>query len=100
MTKEEYLSAKNQLFKEFERKQRELDIKYALSNNDIEIGDIVSDNINTIKVEKIHVDTPWRGNMPRAYYEGIRLTKQLKPFKNGDKIYIHNVMKRIRKDNN
>lgn len=98
MTKEEYLSAKAKLNKEFEERLKDLDKEFALSNNDVEVGDIVSDRSHTIRVERILIDTPWRGSMPRAYFEGTKLTKKLEPFKSGEKVCVFNVEKHIRKE--
>lgn len=98
MTKEEYLSAKAKLNKEFEERHKDLDMEFALSNNDVEVGDIVADKNNAIRVENISV---FRSvyQLPYVYFIGTRLTKKLKPFKSGEKISIFNVEKHIRKNN-
>lgn len=98
MTKEEYKERSGQLYKEYEEKQRELDIEFALSNNNVEIGDIVSDSSSTIIVESIKVDIAWSwsGHLPSAYYYGTRLTKKLVPFKSGEKATVYNVKNHIK----
>ena len=88
MTYAEYLEAleteKYRHYREVKRIQRE----YALSNNTIVKGDILTDHYKTIKVEKITVAVGLSGN-PECIYSGQRLTKQLIPFKSKEVGVVH-----------
>lgn len=98
MTKEEYKEKTGQLYKEYKYKQRELDAEFALSNNEVKIGDFVSDSCNTIIVEEIRVDYAWSGHLPMAYFYGTRVTKKLIPFKSGGKTCVYNVKNHIKSE--
>ena len=52
--------------------------EYALSNNTVKIGDIISDHMVTIVVESID---DYLSDIPQCVYTGIRLTKQGVPTK-------------------
>jgi hypothetical protein len=66
-------AAKNALYKEF-----------AYANNPYKIGDIVSDNLGTIKIEKIKVYLGLH-IYPQCVYFGVELTKKGEPNKRGNK---------------
>lgn len=96
MTKEDYKKRADELYREYRQKQRELDKEYALSNNEVKVGDIVSDNSQTIKVEGIIIDSSYYGCTPTIHFEGIRLTKKLIPFKSGERGCVYNVKNHIK----
>ena len=75
MNKEEYLKAKKALVEEFESKKKQIDKEFAFSNNPVKIGDIVTDNGKTIRVEKLLWHYPFMSKYPCMLYIGIRLTK-------------------------
>lgn len=95
MTKEEYIRLKNELNEEFKERLRDLGKKFALSNNDVKVGDIVSDRCNTIRVEEIRVSGLLTA-LPKVYYYGTRLTKNLEPFNSEYKARVSNVENHIR----
>lgn len=97
MTKEEFWAKKEEINKEFREKNIELDAEFALSNNEITGGDIVSDGSTTIVVEKIRVRPSWGSGLPCVYFEGTRLTKKLEPFKSKEKGTVFTVKKIIKK---
>lgn len=97
MTKEEYIRLKNELNEEFKERLRDLGKKFALSNNDVKVGDIVSDRCNTIRVEEICV-SGLLTTLPKVYYYGTRLTKNLEPFNSEYKACVSNVKNHIRKE--
>jgi hypothetical protein len=80
MIVQEYISRKNILIKEHDKKMKELNKEYALSNNTVKIGDIVTDHIGSVKVEKILL---WGSIEPSCVYRGIEYTKAGKPYKKG-----------------
>lgn len=94
MAEEEYKQRAEELYREYRQKQIELDKEYALSNNEVKVGDIVSDSCTTIKVEIIKVEA--YGGIPHVYFEGPRLTKKLEPFKSGEKASVYNVKNHIK----
>ena len=53
MTKEELNNELLKLKKEFERKEQELKIKYCNAHNPYKVGDIFTDHIGSIIIEKI-----------------------------------------------
>lgn len=73
---------------------RELKEKYALANNNVKIGDIISDGTISIKVEKIQVVQSSFGNeYPECRYSGKKVKKDGSFFKDGsnDSIYQSNM---------
>ena len=81
MNKEEYLKAKKALEAEFEEKKKQLAREFAYSNNDVKIGDIITDHYKTIRVEKLLWGYDYGSNMPCMFYRGTRLNKKGKPVK-------------------
>lgn len=61
---------------------------YAFSNSDIEVGDIVTDHIGSIKVNTIEVTIGF-GRVPYCVYRGECYTKKSKRFKNGEIRVVH-----------
>lgn len=84
MTLDEYEYKKNLLLIRYEEDRSQLDKEYALFNNNVKLGDIIKDNGGIVRVEKIMIHTPTKGK-PTCVYQGIRLTKKLLPFKNGER---------------
>lgn len=99
MTKEEYKQRTSELYNEYNNKRKELDIEFALSNNDVKIGDVVADNCCMIIVENIRVDTAWAGRLPCAYFEGTRITKKFIPYKSGERATVYNVKEHLKAEN-
>lgn len=93
MTKEEYYSKLDSLKKEMKHKEQLIVTEYALSNNPVNIGDIVTDHRCTIKVEKF---IPFRscGDLPICLYKGRRFTKKGVPTKREEieTVYQSNLM--------
>lgn len=80
MTVEEY---KKQIAAEIERHDSimaSIESKYALENNPVKIGDIVTDHFHTIKVEKISV-YKYGYNLPECVYSGTQYTAKGEPCK-------------------
>lgn len=81
MNKEEYLKAKKILEEEFEAKKKQLAREYAYSNNDVKIGDVITDHYKTIRVEKFLLGYDFGSQMPCMFYRGTRLNKKGEPMK-------------------
>lgn len=92
MTKEEYLDRLKIFAGEYEAKKREAMREYCLSNNIVNVGDIVTDQIGSVKVESISVSANF--GSPCCLYNGIELKKDLKPKKNGSRrsVYQSNII--------
>ena len=79
---DEYKKKENAILIEAHKKKRALQRKYALSNNTFKIGDIVTDHIGSVRVEKILF---YYDQVPSCVYVGIQITKKGKPVKSGEK---------------
>ena len=66
------------LQRECNDKQNELRKQYVIEHNPVKVGDIITDNYHTIRVEKIYV---YGYTVPFMYYSGTELTKQGVPKK-------------------
>lgn len=96
MDKTEFQKQKQLLKDAYDKGFRELKEKYALTNNNIKIGDIISDTTISIKVEKIQVIQSSFGNeYPECRYSGKKVKKDGSFFKDGssDSIYQSNLKK-------
>ncbi len=73
MTKEDYNAEIRNFEKEFEEKKKEVNRRYALSNNDYSVGDIFTDHIGNIKIESIGIYHAYP--YPSCFYDGDNLLK-------------------------
>jgi hypothetical protein len=89
MNPEEYKIKLKKLEEEFEYSTKGLRKQYAFSNNPYKIGDIITDNIGTIKIEKISFGSSVNSSFPECVYFGLELTKKLIPKKNEQKRWIY-----------
>jgi hypothetical protein len=80
MTKEEYNTKLKKFKKDFEDAKLQVAKEYAKSNNPYKIGDVVTDHMGSIKIEKIGF---WiTAEFPECMYSGIELKKDGTSFKN------------------
>ena len=90
---EEYHEKKKEIENRAQKEIKRLVCEYALSedNNSIQVGDMVTDHIGTIKVTSIKVYLDF--NRPSCIYRGLQYTKQGKPFKSGEErdVYQFNI---------
>lgn len=95
MTLNEYEKELKKLNEKHDNELKELAIKFALSNNNVSIGDIVTDHIGSIKVDIIRFHL---AETPSCVYCGIQHTKTGKPFKNKERrrVYQTNLIYHIR----
>lgn len=65
--------------------------EYCLVNNTVKIGDIVTDHLGSVKVERILVE--YSLTRPQCVYVGSELKKDLTPRKDGSKrnVYAQNI---------
>jgi len=78
---EKYKKTIAQIDSDAEGKKRAVSREYAMSNNPVKVGDVVSDHSQKIRVERIGV---YHSDVPMCLYKGQLLTKAGKPFKNGN----------------
>lgn len=99
MTKEEYKKLKKDLEASNKLHLNKLARKYAFSNNKVGIGDIISDHIHKIRVDKIKFTIGGNciSTLPECVYYGPRLKKNDDPFVNGDRetIWQSNIVESI-----
>jgi len=89
MTKKEYQSQIKTINTEANEKKKEVMREYAMSNNPYNIGDIVKDHQQTIKVDDIKIQISSETSMPQCVYYGILLKKDGTPYKSGKKEYVY-----------
>lgn len=80
MEKEVYEQKLNEIENECSQKKTKLMVDYGLSQKKFDVGDIITNNIYTIKVDKITVYKSF--GLPMPVYHGVELTKELVPKKN------------------
>jgi hypothetical protein len=82
MTIEQYNEKIKFLNTVFENAKKEVGRDFAISKNTVKIGDIIKDNIGSIKVEVIRV---YFSDLPECVYTGVELRKDNTPNKKGTK---------------
>jgi hypothetical protein len=86
------------LHKEYETNKRKIQTEYALANNTYKVGDVITDHMRTIRIEKIQIDVSYMSSSigkPQCVYVGPELKKDGTPKKNGiiTQIYQSNIEK-------
>jgi len=91
MNEQEYISKVEIIEANAKKEHKLLAIAYAKDNSDIVIGDVVTDHIGSVRVEKIAYENSYlNGRMlPQCVYFGIRLTQKGDEFKNGKTRWVH-----------
>ena len=74
MSIEEYKEKQKELKAEYRKKEQALDIEFAKANNPYKVGDIVTDHIGSINIERISYGYTF-DSMPCAIYIGSELKK-------------------------
>ena len=85
MNKDDYLKKNSNLIKEHKEKLLVLARQYALSNNPVSVGDIVTDHYHVIRVENIGIIVNSYNNLPMCCYYGILQKKSGGDFKNKER---------------
>jgi hypothetical protein len=80
MTELEYKEALKELAAEYENNKVALAKDFAISNNTVKYGDIITDHIGSLEVKRMTVST--FSKQPQMVYYGIELKKDLTPMKN------------------
>lgn len=92
MKREEYQRMVDLINQKRDSELEALSKKYALSNNKVKEGDIVTDHIGSVKVERISVYLQLK--VPQCVYRGVEYTKAGHSFKSGAKrdVYQQNLI--------
>ncbi len=95
ITQQEWEQEQASLIRDFERKKAALIERIALTNNELNIGDTVTDHIGSIRIEKIRPANTYGSTMPICIYYGPELRKDGTPKLNGAKrdLYQSNISK-------
>jgi hypothetical protein len=83
MTEAEYKERVKELELKQKNERNELAIEFAYSNSTVAVGDVVTDHIGSVKVERIGVYISY--GVPECTYTGVELKKDLTPTKKGGK---------------
>jgi hypothetical protein len=83
----QYFRARNQMEKQHAKDMNALAQAFANSKSPFVVGDIVSQSGLIIEIKLISHSTEY--SVPYAIYKGIRLTKNLEPYKNKEEIWFH-----------
>lgn len=75
MTQQEYDELLNKIRTETQEKEKNLARQFAMSNNTVKVGDIVSDYAGRVKVTKVKFTMVGARNYPECVYEGNELNK-------------------------
>ncbi len=84
MNRETYKQIKSEIHKKYSLVLKKLDEKYAFANSSVVFGDVVSDQNNTIKVDKIGWCYAFMATSPSCVYSGPKLRRDRKPYKSGE----------------
>lgn len=80
MTSEEFENSVKVLKEKHKNEMNSLKKEYAFANNPYKIGDVISGNTGTIRIDKITVGISLDG-IPLCVYHGLELKKDLTPTK-------------------
>lgn len=94
MTKEQYEIAKQKLATDYEDAKNKLITQYCLANNPHKLGDVITDNVGSIRITAIGIYMSYSD--PCCFYKGIQLKKDGSNSKRQEhtKIYQSNINKK------
>ncbi len=84
MNQTDYLSKKAEIKRRHGKELSNLAMEFVTKNTTTKIGDIVTDHIGSVKVERIECAYGFSDDYPIAVYHGTCYTKTGKPFKSGE----------------
>lgn len=82
MTLEEYKKKITAIDDAAKKEKYDVSYEYAMSNNNVRVGDIICDGVKKIKVEEIKLGISF-SSTPQCFYLGDCITKKGKPYKDG-----------------
>lgn len=81
MSKEKLGNLLKDLEVEYEKQKKAIIVGYCMDNNTVKVGDVFTDHIGSILVDKIQASFGY--GEPCCVYHGVELTKKLEPNKRG-----------------
>jgi hypothetical protein len=84
MTDEQFRKKLKAIDDEFKKQSNAVYIEYAISRNPYEVGDVFTDHIGSIKIEKMKAAYSLNGKSCMSYF-GIAVKKDGTPTKKGEK---------------
>jgi len=84
MTEQDFDAEIIRIESEAKIQKNELYLKYAESNRTNNVDDVITDGSCTIEIKKYVARFTGLSRYPSIVYSGIKLKKDLTPFKNGD----------------
>jgi len=90
MTLEEYRKSVEEINQETDKKKLFIEREFAFSNSNVEVGDVVTDHVGSVKVENIKF-TRHGLHVPYCVYYGVILNKTGKPNKKGETRAVHHI---------
>ena len=91
MTPEEYKEKSRELATEYENKRRELIKQYVKENNPYHPGQIITDHIGSILIERVTPEINHMYGIPYATYYGRILKKDKTPTKRNERRWVHQI---------
>ncbi len=85
MTTGEFKKEMQLALNEYEKNKKRIVERYCLENSPYKIGDVFTDHIGSIRIEKIDFGTPSFSPYPCCLYYGVELKKDRTPKKSGSK---------------
>lgn len=95
MTSEEYKQKLAELESEFKVKKDKLARDYAFANAKFKEGDIIKDETFIILVDKLKWGFGFHEKLPKVFYSGVCLKKDLTPRKDGNRETLTNNLEKI-----
>ncbi len=85
-SKEDYKHKTLMLAEKHKEEVFQLKKKYAMANSSVQVGDMVTDHMGSVKVERIKIHTGYHvDDLPSCVYYGPCYTKSGRPFKSGER---------------
>lgn len=97
MTNKDYLQKRKQIIEQRDSELQDLMNEYINAIAEFKVGDILKTEYCIIKVTKVDKERFSTESNPTPYYEGIKLKKDLTPFKDGslDHVLSHHTVTKI-----
>jgi len=91
MKEMDYFLKIDEINKKCNYEMNKLHKKFALSNNPYKQGDIIQDHCQIIEIKEISITKSILSKVPYCIYKGLKLKKNLEPFKSHENASIHQI---------
>lgn len=78
-TQEDFVNSLKELEQKYRKDKEDINRIFATKNNPYKIGDIVTDHIGTLLIEKIQFKPSYNANLPQCVFKGLELKKDGTP---------------------